>query len=75
MKRGDLVRDLRSGCVGLVTDAYLQPQINKLFVKIYAAGRETCWIREDEVEPVQDERDVVEWRHQQGRQDEPVPSR
>jgi hypothetical protein len=67
MKRGDLVRDLRSGCVGLVTDAYLQPQINKLFVKIYAAGRETCWIREDEVEPVQDERDVVEWRHQQGR--------
>lgn len=49
MKRGDLVRDLRSGCVGLVTDTYLQPQIDKLFVKIYTEGRETCWIREDEV--------------------------
>ena len=60
MKRGDLVRDLRSGCVGLVIDAYLQPQINKLFVKIYTEGRETCWIREDEVEPVQRARDVVE---------------
>lgn len=60
MKRGDLVRDLRSGCVGLVTDAYLQPQINKLFVKIYTEGRETCWIREDEVEPVQRESYVVE---------------
>ena len=60
MKRGDLVRDLRSGCVGLVTDTYLQPQINKLFVKIYTEGRETCWIREEEVEPVQRARDVVE---------------
>ena len=60
MKRGDLVRDLRSGCVGLVTDTYLQPQINKLFVKIYTEGRETCWIREDEVEPVHRARDVVE---------------
>jgi hypothetical protein len=60
MKKGDLVRDLRSGCVGLVTDAYLQPQINKLFVKIYAAGRETCWIREDEVEPVQEDLQEIE---------------
>lgn len=60
MQRGDLVRDLRSGCVGLVTDAYLQPQINKLFVKIYAAGRETCWIREDEVEPVQEDPQEIE---------------
>jgi len=45
----------------------VQPQINKLYVKIFAAGRETGWILESEVEPVQDERDVVEWRHQQGR--------
>ena len=67
MKRGDLVRDLRTGDMGYVTDTYVQPQINKLFVKIYAAGRETGWINANEVEPVQDERDVVEWRHQQGR--------
>ena len=60
MNRGDLVRDLRSGCVGLVTDTYLQPQINKLFVKIYTEGRETCWICEEEVEPVQRARDVLE---------------
>lgn len=59
MKPGDLVRDLRSGCVGLVTDTYLQPQINKLFVKIYTEGRETCWIREDEVVPVQGAGSVV----------------
>jgi hypothetical protein len=46
--------------VGLVTDTYLQPQINKLFVKIYASGRETCWIREDEVEPVQEDPQEIE---------------
>ena len=67
MQRGDLVRDLRSGCVGLVTDTYVHPQLNKLFVKIFSVGRETGWLVETEVEPVQDERDVVEWEHQQGR--------
>ena len=67
MQRGDLVRDLRLKHIGIVTDTYVQPQINKLYVKIFAAGRETGWILESEVEPVQDERDVVEWRHQQGR--------
>ena len=67
MKRGDLVWDLRLKHIGIVTDTYVQPQINKLYVKIFAAGRETGWILESEVEPVQDERDVVEWRHQQGR--------
>lgn len=67
MQRGDLVRDLRLKHIGIVTDTYVQPQLNKLYVKIFAAGRETGWILESEVEPVQDERDVVEWRHQQGR--------
>ena len=76
MKPGDLVRDLGTGDIGIITDTYVQPQLNQLFIKIFAAGRETGWIRAiDNVEPVQDERDVVEWRHQQGRQDEPVPSR
>ena len=75
MKRGDLVRDLGTGDMGIITDTYIQPQLNQLFVKIFAAGRETGWIRAiDNVEPVHDERDVVEWEHQQGRQDEPVPS-
>jgi len=59
MKKGDLVRDVRTGDVGYVTDVYVQPQINKIFVKIFAAGRETGWINEDEVEPVQVVRDVV----------------
>ena len=67
MQRGDLVRDLRLKHIGIVTDTYVQPQLNKLYVKIFAAGRETGWILETEIEPVQDERDVVEWRHQQGR--------
>ena len=67
MKRGDLVWDLRLKHIGIVTDAYVHPQLNKLYVKIFAAGRETGWILESEVEPVQDERDVVEWRRQQGR--------
>ena len=68
MKKGDLVRDLGTGVMGIITDTYVQPQINKLYVKIFAAGRETGWIRAiDNVEPVQDERDVVEWEHQQGR--------
>jgi len=76
VKPGDLVRDLGTGDIGIITDTYVQPQLNQLFIKIFAAGRETGWIRAiDNVEPVQDERDVVEWRHQQGRQDEPVPSR
>lgn len=67
MKKGDLVRDLRLKHIGIVTDTYVQPQINKLYVKIFAAGRETGWILESEIEPVQDERDVVEWSRQQGR--------
>ena len=68
MKRGDLVWDLRLKHIGIVTDTYVQPQVNKLYVKIFAAGRETGWIRAiDNVEPVQDPRDVVEWEHQQGR--------
>jgi hypothetical protein len=59
MKKGDLVRDTRTGHIGYVTDTFVQPQINKLFVKIFAAGRETQWINADEIEPVQDARDVV----------------
>lgn len=67
MKKGDLVRDLRMNHIGIITDTYLSPQLNKLYVKIFAAGRETGWILETEIEPVQDVRDVVEWAHQQGR--------
>ena len=67
MQRGDLVWDLRMNHIGFVTDTYVHPQLNKLFVKIFSVGRETGWLVETEVEPVQDARDVVEWRHQQGR--------
>ena len=67
MQRGDLVWDLRMNHIGIVTDTYVHPQLNKLFVKIFSVGRETGWLVETEVEPVQDARDVVEWRHQQGR--------
>ena len=67
MQKGDLVRDLRTGDMGIITDTYVHPQLNKLFVKIFSVGRETGWLVETEVEPVQDERDVVEWEHQQGR--------
>ena len=67
MQRGDLVWDLRMNHIGIVTDTYVHPQLNKLYVKIFAAGRETGWILESEIEPVQDPRDVVEWEHQQGR--------
>jgi len=59
MKTGDQVRDTRTGHIGYVTDTFVQPQVNKLFVKIFAAGRETQWINADEIEPVQDARDVV----------------
>jgi hypothetical protein len=59
MKTGDLVRDTRTGHIGYVTDTFVQPQVNKLFVKIFAAGRETQWINADEIEPVQVVRDVV----------------
>ena len=59
MKRGDLVRDTRTGHIVYVTDTFVQPQVNKIFVKIFAAGRETQWINEDEIEPVQVVRDVV----------------
>lgn len=59
MKPGDLVRDTRTGHIGYVTDTFVQPQVNKIFVKIFAAGRETQWINEDEIEPVQVVRDVV----------------
>jgi hypothetical protein len=75
MKKGDLVWDLRLKHIGIVTDTYAQPQINKLYVKIFAAGRETGWILESEVEPVQDERDVVEWEHQSRRRNESVRGR
>ena len=67
MKKGDLVWDLRLKHIGIVTDTYVQPQLNQLFIKMLAAGRETGWILESEIEPVQDPRDVVEWEHQQGR--------
>ena len=78
MQKGDLVWDLRTGDMGIITDTYVHPQLtqlNKLFVKIFSVGRETGWLVETEIEPVQDERDVVEWEHQPRRQDEPVPSR
>ena len=67
MRKGDLVWDLRLKHIGIVTDTYVHPQLNKLFVKIFSAGRETGWLVQEEVDLVQDERDVVEWRHQQGR--------
>jgi hypothetical protein len=60
MKKGDLVRDLRMKHIGIVTDTYVHPQLNKLYVKIFAAGRETGWIAVSEIEPVQVVRDVVE---------------
>jgi len=60
MKKGDLVRDLRMNDFGIVTDTYVQPQINKLYVKIFAAGRETGWIVQDEVELVKPLQDEVE---------------
>jgi hypothetical protein len=60
MKKGDLVRDLRMKHIGIVTDTYVQPQINKLYVKIFAAGRETGWIVQDEVELVKPLQDEVE---------------
>jgi hypothetical protein len=69
MQKGDLVRDLRTGDMGYVTDTYVQPQINKIFVKIYAAGRETGWINANEVELVLDPRDVVEYENQSRRKD------
>jgi hypothetical protein len=69
VQRGDLVRDLRTGDMGYVTDTYVQPQINKIFVKIYAAGRETGWINSNEVELVLDPRDVVEYENQSRRKD------
>jgi hypothetical protein len=75
MKKGDLVRDLGTGDIGIITDTYMQPQINKLYVKIFAAGRETGWILESEIEPVQDVRDVVEWAHQSRRRNESVRGR
>jgi hypothetical protein len=75
VKVGDLVWDLRLKHIGIVTDTYVQPQLNKLYVKIFAAGRETGWILESEVEPVQDERDVVEWEHQSRRHNESVRGR
>ena len=68
MKPGDLVRDLGTGDMGIITDTYVQPQLNQLFIKMFAVGRETGWIRAiDNIEPVQDESDVVEWEHQSRR--------
>jgi hypothetical protein len=40
-----------------------------MFVKIYAAGRETGWINSNEVELVLDPRDVVEYENQSRRKD------
>jgi hypothetical protein len=76
MKPGDLVRDLGTGDMGIITDTYVQPQLNQLFIKMLAAGRETGWIRAiDNIEPVQDPRDVVEWEHQSRRRNESVRGR
>lgn len=76
MQRGDLVRDLGTGDMGIITDTYVQPQLNQLFIKMLAAGRETGWIRAiDNIEPVQDARDVVEWEHQSRRRNESVRGR
>jgi len=76
VQRGDLVRDLGTGDMGIITDTYVQPQLNQLFIKMLAAGRETGWIRAiDNIEPVQDARDVVEWEHQSRRRNESVRGR
>jgi hypothetical protein len=53
MQKGDLVRDLGTGDMGIITDTYMQPQLDQLFIKMFAAGRETGWIRAiDNIEPV-----------------------
>jgi hypothetical protein len=69
MKPGDLVRDLGTGDMGIITDTYVHPQLNKLFVKIFSVGRETGWINANEVELVLDPRDVVEYENQSRRKD------
>jgi hypothetical protein len=54
MKKGDLVRSKQTGDVGYVTQVYIQPQLNQLFIKMFASGQETGWIRAiDNVELVQ----------------------
>jgi hypothetical protein len=60
MKKGDLVRDLRMNHIGFVTDTYVHPQLNKLFVKIFSVGRETGWLVQEEVELVKPLQDEVE---------------
>jgi hypothetical protein len=69
VKPGDLVRDLGTGDMGIITDTYVHPQLNKLFVKIFSVGRETGWINANEVELVLDPRDVVEYENQSRRKD------
>ena len=61
MKKGDLVRDLGTGDMGIITDTYVQPQLNQLFIKMFAVGRETGWIRAiDNIELVQEEPQEIE---------------
>jgi hypothetical protein len=60
MQMGDLVRDLRMSHIGFVTDTYVHPQLNKLFVKIFSVGRETGWLVQEEVELVKPLQDEVE---------------
>ena len=61
MKKGDLVRDLGTGDMGIITDTYMQPQLNQLFIKMFAVGRETGWIRAiDNIELVQEEPQEIE---------------
>jgi hypothetical protein len=70
VKKGDLVRDLKTGDMGIITDTYVQPQLNQLFIKMFAVGRETGWIRAiDNIELVLDPRDVVEYENQSRRKD------
>ena len=61
MKKGDLVRDLGTGDMGIITDTYMQPQLNQLFIKMFAVGRETGWIRAiDNIELVQEDPQEIE---------------
>ncbi len=65
MKPGDLVRDLGTGDMGIITDTYVQPQLNQLFIKMFAVGRETGWIRAiDNIELVLDPRDVIQYEQE-----------
>ncbi len=74
MKKGDLVRDLKTGDMGIITDTYVQPQLNQLFIKMFAVGRETGWIRAiDNIELVLDPRDVLQYK-QEAKDDQDLSS-